>query len=227
MLKKKRKKARLCRILGSKCFIPNPPQLAPNFSWEGQYLIPDLHIAVPFRWFSRDGNTQMIAGDSSQPVYFTNFIYKGNFFTYTYKFPGLQPPFLPPLEPCQPIPFTLEQLNGFLAQRARFVGVEILKETGLSRRRSFRVNHFRVAVALPESPPGVYVRIPITCVDIYVDCTDSTVFRKVLQFGFQNLYDPELNEYFVISKTCSHIPEFNFPPACHITFASKWTQKLV
>jgi hypothetical protein len=190
--------------------LPNPPQLPQSFSWKGRYIVPDLHTTVPFVWYGKNGNVQMIAGTTSDPIYFTNFINQGNLYTYTYAWPGLQPSFLPPLESCDPIPFTFEQLNGFLAHSARFVGKEVLQERKVCR----YVNHFRVAVVLPKLPPGFYLRIPITCVDLYVDQEDSTVFWKVLQFGFQNLYDPELNEYIVIDKIQCPIPDLVLPPKC-------------
>ena len=192
--------------------VPNPPQLSRNFCWQGRYLVPDLHITVPFQWFAADGNVQMIAGSTADPVHFTNIIYQDFFYSFTTKWPGLQPPFLPPLEKCQPVPFTFEQLNAFLAQHSRFVGPEVLQECGVER----HVNHFRIAVALPDLPSGAYFRLPITCVDMYVDREDSSKFWKVLQFGLQNLYDPELNEYIVVDRmgdpTC--VPKIKLPPAC-------------
>ncbi|GAH99533.1 unnamed protein product, partial [marine sediment metagenome] len=99
------------------------PKLPKNFSWKGRYLVPDLidpktgkGIDVPFTWVGNNGDVQMIAGSMKHPIYFTNFIYKDYLYTYTYKWPGLQPPFLPPLENCDPLfPFTRKDLNKFLS----------------------------------------------------------------------------------------------------------------
>jgi hypothetical protein len=101
-------------------------------------------------------------------------------------------------------------LNSILATKSRFVGTEILVEN----KRHIWVNHFRIAVALPLGPSGAHFRIPVTAIDLYVDVHDSTVFWKVLQFGFQNLYDPELNEYIVITKHCKLTREIELPIAC-------------
>ncbi len=115
---------------------------------------------------------------------------------------GLQPPFLPPLEPCEPVPFTLDMLNAYLAANARFVGVE---RVGCPPRR---VHHFRVGVVLPRCPSGAYLRLPIALADIYVDSRNPSVFRQVLQFGLQNLYDPELDEWALIQ----HVSTRRAPP---------------
>ena len=82
-------------------------------------------------------------------------------------------------------------------KNSRFVGAEILE-----RGEPLRVNHFRVGVAREPPPevipaiPGISIlRIPLMSGDIYVDHEDPTKFWQVLQFGIQNLYDPELDEW--------------------------------
>lgn len=195
---------------------PTPPQLPRNFSWKGRYVVADLvdprtgelGISVPFTWVGKNGDIQMIAGGEEYPIYFTNFIYQNHLYTYTYKWPGLQDEFLPPLEPCAPLlEFTLEDLNTLLAT-ASYVGPVIL-ENGQ------RVNHFRVPlVTTPPQPPGFYLRLPLMLGDFFVDKDDSSQFWQVLHFGIQNLYDPNLDEWIFINKF-SHCPgEIILPPAC-------------
>ena len=91
---------------------------------------------------------------------------------------------------CSRIPgFSLEDLNEGL-KGSRFVGRETLD---LNRKR--HVNHWRVGVVLPKLPPGKFLRFPLALADIYVDQRDRGTFWQVLQFGLQNLYDPELDEW--------------------------------
>jgi hypothetical protein len=67
------------------------------------------------------------------------------------------------------------------------------------------VNHFRVGFVLPELPPGNFLRFPLALGDICVDQHDRGTFWQVLQFGPQNLYDPELDEWLVMD-TFGHPP---------------------
>jgi hypothetical protein len=185
------------------------PQLPRNFNWCGRYRVPDLKIDVSLRWFGRDGDVQMIAGDDNSLIHFTNIIYQGNFYTYTFRWPGLQPPFLPPLEPCQPVPFSRDTLNAFLAAHAQFVGPETI---GCPAKR---VHHFRVSVVLPPCPSGAFFRVPIALADIYVDRDDPSIWWQLLQFGLQNIYDPALDEWAIIQHVSSRPPpEVILPPAC-------------
>lgn len=204
-------------IAGLKCnrsrHTPPPPKLPRNFRWEGRYIVSDLGINVPFTWHGNDGDIQMIAGSEADPIFFTNLIFNNHLYTYTYKWPGLQPEFLPPLERCVPlIEFSLEDLNTFFAT-SRFVGREILQ--GKPNRC---VNHFRVGVVLPQFPSGFYPRFPIALADIYVDQKDPTKFWQVLHFGLQNIYDPELDEWIVINKMSSCPGEIHLPAACSRCF---------
>lgn len=196
---------------------PSPPQLPRNFRWEGRYVVSDLidpetgqmGINVPFTWHGNDGNIQMIAGSEKHPIYFTNLIYNNHLYTYTYKWPGLQPEFLPPLEPCKPlIEFSLEDLNAFLAT-SRFVGPVILEDN-----KCRHVNHFRVGIVLPHFPSGFYPRFAISLADIFVDQNDPSKFWQVLHFGYQNIYDPELDEWIFINKMEDRPGKIKLPPVC-------------
>lgn len=126
----------------------------------------------------------MIAGTKKDPIFFTNLIYENRLYTYTYKWPGLQPEFLPPLETCQPVlDFSLEDLNALFAS-SFYVGAEIIEEKNhLGDSRCIPVHHFRLAIALPSLPPGFYPRLPFLCADIYVDQENSSKFVKILHFG--------------------------------------------
>ncbi|MFD9569088.1 hypothetical protein ACFWBI_04505 [Streptomyces sp. NPDC059982] len=166
---------------------PLPPRLPRDFHGKGKWIVRDLDITVPFTWDGRNGDSQMTAGGPQYPIWFTNLIYHGTLYTLTYKWPGLTE------HPCSRIPgFSLDDLNrGF--EGARFVGRETLRRT-----TQRQVNHWRMGVVLPQLPPGNYPRLPLALGDIYVDEHDRGTFWQVLQFGVQNLYDPELDEWLVM-----------------------------
>lgn len=196
---------------------PTPPKLPRNFSWKGRYVVPFLidpatgkkGITIPFTWVGKDGDIQMIAGSENDPIYFTNFIYQGHLYTYTYKWPGLQKEFLPPLESCAPLlPFTLEDFNALL-DSATYVGQEIL----LHPHRY--VNHFRVTVVTPPpQPSGFYPRLPLMLGDFYVDRKDPSKFWQVLHFGVQNIYTPDLDEWIILEEFKDCPGEIILPPLC-------------
>lgn len=182
---------------------PPPPQLPRNFRGKGKWIVRDLGITVPFSWQGRNGDSQMIAGGPQYPIWFTNLIYKGDLYTLTYKWPGLNE------HSCSKIPgLGLEQLNNAL-KGSRFVGRETLENN--PRRH---VNHWRVGVVLPQRPPGKYLRFPLALGDVYVDQKNRGTFWQVLQFGIQNLYDPELDEWLRM-RTFEHKPgKVTLPRSC-------------
>ncbi|WP_329134533.1 hypothetical protein OG552_19200 [Streptomyces sp. NBC_01476] len=182
---------------------PLPPRLPRDFHGKGTWVVRDLGVTVPFTWNGRDGDSQMIAGGPQYPIWFTNLIYHGTLYTLTYKWPGLTE------HPCSQIPgFDLDQLNQAL-QGARFVGREILQQNP-----NRYVNHWRVGAVLPKLPPGKFLRFPLALGDIYVDQNDRSTFWQVLQFGIQNLYDPELDEWLVMD-TFEHKPgTVTLPQSC-------------
>ena len=145
----------------------------------------------------------MVAGGPGYPIWFTNLIYRGSLYTLTYKWPGLND------HECSRIPgFSLDTLNQKLAT-ARFVGRETLQ-----RRPRRQVNHWRVGVVVPQLPPGKHLRFPLALGDIYVDQQNPTTFWQVLQFGVQNLFDPELDEWLVMN-TFEHTPgRVTLPAQC-------------
>ncbi|MEV6581944.1 hypothetical protein AB0M92_27695 [Streptomyces sp. NPDC051582] len=173
---------------------PSPPRLPRDFRGKGEWIVRDLDITVPFTWQGKDGDSQMTAGGPQYPIWFTNLIHHGTLYTLTYKWPGLDE------HPCSRIPgFDLEDLNQGL-EGARFVGRETLRRTPQRQ-----VNHWRVGVVFPQLPPGNHPRVPLALGDIYVDEHDRGTFWQVLQFGVQNLYDPELDEWLVMD-TFEHRP---------------------
>lgn len=187
---------------------PAPPKLPRNFSWKGRYVVPDLGVDVPFTWSGNNGDVQMIAGGEDYPIHFTNFIYQNHLYTYTYKWPGLQPEFLPPLESCASLSkFTLEDLNALLAT-ATYVGRVTLQN-------GRKVNHFRLPIVTPPpQPPGFYLRLPLILGDFYVDSKDPERIWQVLHFGVQNLYDPLLDEWIFIHKFKNCPGKIILPPLC-------------
>jgi hypothetical protein len=202
----KSKKKETCH---SYCVIPLPPRLPRNFRWCGRYVVPDLNITTPFTWNGNNGDTQMIAGNIDYPIWFTNFIIRNCIYTYTFKWPGLNPENFT----CEPLPFSfsIDDLNALFA-RSHFVGPEILEDNG----RYIKVNHFRLSIVLQLSNPGpgAYPRLPITSADIYVDRDDSTRIVKILHFGLQNLYDPNLDEWIIIDHHEDCPGEIIIPPMC-------------
>lgn len=163
---------------------PRPPQLPRNFRGKGKWIVRDLGITVPFRWQGRNGDSQMVAGGPHYPIWFTNLIYHNTLYTLTYKWPGLT------VHTCSKVPgFSLQTLNGLLAT-SRFVGPEILQRNQLRY-----VDHWRVGIVVPQLPPGLWPRLPIALGDIYVDQRNRSTFWQLLQFGLQNLYDPQLDEW--------------------------------
>lgn len=189
---------------------PPTPKLPRDFTWTGRYVVPDLGVDVPFTWHGENGNTQMIAGGDKYPIHFTNVISDGTLYTLTYKWPGIE------RRPCSPIgPFTVQDLNKGL-EKARFVGRETLE--GKTPRK---VNHFRAGVVFEPPPevlppiPGVgTLRIPVMSGDIYVDRKDPAKFWQVLQFGIQNLYDPEQDEWIHIEKISNKPGKVALPEEC-------------
>jgi hypothetical protein len=166
---------------------PLPPRLPRDFRGRGTWIVRDLGVTVPFTWEGRNGDSQMIAGGPRYPIWFTNLIYHGTLYTLTYKWPGVTQ------HPCSKFPgFDLEQLNRLL-RGSRFVGREILQG-----RPNRHVDHWRVGVVAPQLPPGSFFRLPVALGDVYVDQHDRGTFWQVLQFGIQNLYDPQLDEWLVM-----------------------------
>ena len=173
---------------------PSPPRLPRNFRGTGKWIVRDLGITVPFTWEGKDGDSQMVAGGPQYPIWFTNLIYHNTLYTLTYKWPNLKD------HRCSRIPgFSLQTLNAALAG-SRFVGPEILQQS-----TPRYVNHWRVGVVVPPLPPGKFPRLPVALGDIYVDQHNRSTFWQVLQFGLQNLYDPQLDEWLVMD-TFQHSP---------------------
>jgi hypothetical protein len=188
---------------------PPPPELPSDFTWTGRYVVPDLDVDVPFTWTGNNGDMQMIAGGEDEPIYFTNVISDGQLYTLTYTWPGIE------RRPCSPIgPFTRDDLNQGLSG-ARFVGPETL-EGDPSR----HVNHFRVGVVIDVPPevlslPGVPdLRLPLMSGDLYVDRDDATQWWQVLQFGVQNLYDAEQDEWIRIDTIDDAPGAVELPQEC-------------
>ncbi len=192
------------------------PQLPHDFTWTGRYVVPDLDVEVPFTWNGRDGNFQMIAGGDGLPIHFTNLIYDGQLYTLTYEWPGV------PRRPCSYVgPFTVDALNAGLAE-ASFVGRETLHDE-----QERDVFHFRSTSVLevppellPQGDGALQLRVPLMAGDIYVDVDDPTVFWRVLHFGVQNLYDPNLDEWILIDQAEPVAGQVTLPEECAAALAA-------
>jgi hypothetical protein len=185
---------------------PRPPVLPADFQGTGRYIVRDLGVDVPFTWQGRNGDSQMVAGGPQYPIWFTNLIYRDTLYTLTYKWPNIP---LNPNRRCDKIEsFSRQTLNDML-KKARFVGPEILQGV-----RNRYVDHWRVGVVAGSTRPGKAGRLPIALGDIYVDQKDPGQWWQVLQFGLQNLFDPQLDEWFTMT-TFSHRPgKITLPPSC-------------
>ena len=184
---------------------PPPPQLPANFQGKGRYIVRDLGIDVPFTWQGRNGDSQMVAGGKNYPIWFTNLIYHNTLYTLTYKWPNVQPP-----HSCSKIPGTFNrQLLNEKLKTSRFVGPEILQG-----RTDRYVDHWRVGVVGGSTEPGEDFRFPIALGDVYVDQKNPSKWWQVLQFGFQNLFDPELDEWFRMTTFSQRPGEVTLPARC-------------
>lgn len=176
---------------------PPPPRLPANFQGQGRYIVSDLGVNVPFSWQGSRGNSQMIAGGPRYRIWFTNLIYRNALYTVTYKWPNIP---LNPRRRCDKVgAFSLQDLNNGL-KTARFVAAEILQGT-----TDRRVYHWRIGLVAGSTRPGKKLRFPLALADIYVDQKDPSQWWQVLQFGIQNLYDPQLDEWFTMT-TFNHRP---------------------
>lgn len=184
----------------------SPPRLPPNFQGQGRYIVSDLGVNVPFTWQGSRGNSQMIAGGPRYPIWFSNLIYRNTLYTVTYKWPNIP---LNPHRRCDKVgTISRQDLNNGL-KTARFVGAEILQGT-----RDRRAYHWRVGLVAGSTRPGNEFRFPLALADIYVDQKDPSQWWQVLQFGLQNLYDPQLDEWFTMT-TFNHRPgTVTLPSTC-------------
>jgi hypothetical protein len=185
---------------------PRPPVLPANFQGTGRYIVRDLGVNVPFNWQGRAGDSQMIAGGPGYRIWFTNLIYHGTLYTLTYKWPNIP---LNPRRRCDKIEsFSRRTLNTLL-KSSRFVGPEILQGS-----KNRHVDHWRVSVVAGSTRPGKEPRVPIALGDIYVDQRDPGTWWQVLQFGLQNLFDPQLDEWFTMTSF-NHLPgRVSLPASC-------------
>jgi len=185
---------------------PHPPVLPANFRGTGRYLVPDLGVNVPFSWQGRAGNSQMIAGGPQYRIWFTNVIYRGSLYTVTYKWPRIP---LNPKRRCDRVgAFSRQDFNNLL-KTARFAGPEILQ--GATNRF---VDHWRVGVVAGSTKPGLEPRLPVGIGDIYVDQGDPSHWWQVLHFGLQNIYDPQLDEWFTMTTFTRQSETVTLPPTC-------------
>jgi hypothetical protein len=67
---------------------------------------------------------------------------------------------------------------------------------------------------IPPIPGVSNLRLPLMSGDIYVDREDPSRFWQVLQFGIQNLYDPEQDEWIRIDKIETDAGPVELPDEC-------------
>ncbi len=192
---------------------PPPPQIPRDFQWEGRYFVKDLGVDVSFSWQGNDGDMQMIAGSEDEAIHFTNLIYHDQLYTLTYKWDKIVPP--------QPVKcvclgeLPLATLNQCL-DSSRFVGAETLART-----RHPPVNHFRVSVVFGAASVDPAFRFPVMQADIYVERHNSSRIRKMLHYGYQNVFDPALDEWLEVDKIKNKPGEVTLPPECEPSMLEK------
>jgi hypothetical protein len=148
----------------------------------------------------------MIAGGPRYRIWFTNLIYRNTLYTLTYKWPNIP---LNPFRRCDRVGVFSRQMFNSMLKTARFVGPEILQG-----KKDRHVDHWRAGVVLGSTRPGREPRLPLALGDIYVDQRDPSQWWQVLQFGIQNLFDPQLDEWFRMT-TFSHRPgQVTLPRRC-------------
>ena len=184
---------------------PAPPRLPANFRARGRWVVRSLGITVPFTWRSENGNSRMVAGGKHYPIWFTNLIYHNRLYTLTYKWPGPRRP------PLHAVPRLLY---------AEACSTRPCAGRGSSAARSCRadpdrrVNHWRIGVVLPEAPPGNHLRFPIALADVYVGQGNRSRWWQLLQFGVQNLFDPELDEWGMLDRFRLEPAPVSLPNRC-------------
>lgn len=181
--------------------FPSPPRLPANFTGQGRYIVRDLGVDVPFTWNARHGDMQMVAGGRGQPIHFTNLIKNHVLYTKTYTWPGVDG-----VGACLATgPWDRGFLNQWFAA-SRFVGPVTLHQP---RRQ---VNHWRAGLVFSLDPqPGNHLRAPIASADVFVARGRSSTFWNIQHFGFQNLLDPQLDEW-IQMRTFEHRPGRLNPP---------------
>jgi len=65
---------------------------------------------------------------------------------------------------------------------------------------------------VPPLPSGSYLRFPVLIADFYSDQKDPNKLWQILHFGYQNLFDPELDEWIIIDKMERRGGELILPP---------------
>lgn len=185
---------------------PRPPVLPANFQGRGRYIVADLGINVPFSWQGRDGDSQMIAGGPQYRIWFTNVIYRNSLYTLTYKWPRLRSG---PFQQCDRVGFFNRRMFNHILKTSRFVGPEILQGTP-----NRYVDHWRVGVVAGSKLPGKEFRVPIALGDIYTGQQDPSQWWQVLQYGLQNIYDPQLDEWFTMTSFTHQPGQVKLPARC-------------
>ena len=67
---------------------------------------------------------------------------------------------------------------------------------------------------IPQAPPGLFLRIPLAEADIYVDERNPERFWRILHFGLQNIYDPDLDEWIYMHSFKPTAGAVTLPPTC-------------
>ena len=148
----------------------------------------------------------MTAGSEDEAIHFTNLIYHDQLYTLTYKWDKIVPP--RPVECVCLGQLPLETLNQCL-NSSRFVGAETLAHT-----KHPLVNHFRVGVVFGASTVDPAFRFPVIEGDIYVERHNSSRVRKMLHYGYQNLFDPALDEWLEVDTIKNKPGEVTLPDEC-------------
>jgi hypothetical protein len=180
----------------------------------------------------------MTAGGPNDAIWFTNVIYHGHLYTLTKRWKGIPANVL---NVCHDAgAYSLADYNNWL-KTSSFVGPEVLEGRPSRVVNHFRAviveEPFAKGAQEPVLPPigatpnqgpptsepsssttttepGLPLRFPVLEADFYVARTDPQKIVKVLHFGWQNYYDPNMDEWLTVQRFSSKEGKVVLPSEC-------------
>jgi len=210
---------------------PPKPQIPKvNFEWTGTFVGNPLELSEPQittrltirgKWQSGYFNVYMEQGYEGSGLWVENILYRNKLYTITHEWHTPLPPELGilgncfentianPGRPLQPLPITVDDLNGILAS-SRLVGQEEVDDQ--------QVNHFRATCLSQAGIPGfpwIEPFLPVKIFsDIYVPVGQAYPWVKWLQFGDGVGPDPQNDEWFIFDSFSDNPANIVLPEQC-------------
>ena len=184
---------------------PAPPRLPANFRARGRWVVRSLGITVPVHLAQRE--RQQPDGRRGQAL--PDLVCE----------PDLPQPALhahlqvargrrPPLRPGPGL------LHPEHAQRGP-ARIAVRRPRGpAGQTRTAASTTGGSASSCPRLPPGNHLRFPIALADVYVGQGNRSRWWQLLQFGFQNLLDPELDEWGMLDRFRLEPAPVSLPNRC-------------